>query len=50
MYECFHCGQVAVIWMGDFTFEDCDMEGGGLIHVLQCQSCGAVITYEIQDG
>jgi len=49
MYECFHCGERAVVWMNDFTFEDYEIEGEGIIHVLQCQSCGAVITYEVED-
>lgn len=47
MYECFHCGEKAVIWQNDFTFEDCGIEGDGIIHMLRCTECGAVIEYRI---
>lgn len=48
-YECFHCGQSAVFWRGDFTFEDYGIEGEGLIHVCECGNCGAEIEYYIRD-
>lgn len=47
MYECFHCGERAVIWCSDFDFEDYGLEGDGVIHELHCTSCGARITYEV---
>ena len=47
MYECFHCGKKAVIWDGDFSFEDYGKEGEGIIHECHCTNCGATITYEI---
>ena len=47
MYECFHCGERAVIWDGDFSFEDYGMEGDGIIHVCHCTNCGARIEYYI---
>ena len=47
MSECFHCGSDAVIWGGDFTFDEWGLEGEGLVHDLHCASCGARITYEI---
>lgn len=47
MYECFHCGERAVIWGSDFDFEDYGLEGEGIIHELHCSNCGAVITYEV---
>lgn len=49
MFECFNCGEKAVLWMNDWTFEDYGMEGEGLIHVLRCTNCGARITYEVPD-
>ena len=49
MFECFHCGERAVLWQNDFTFADYDMAGEGLIHELLCTSCGARITYEVED-
>lgn len=49
MYECFHCGERAVIWQNDYTFEDYGMEGEGTIHDLLCSNCGATITYEIRE-
>lgn len=47
MYECFHCGSKSVIWDGDFSFEDCDYEGDGLVHFCHCMNCGAEIEYRI---
>lgn len=47
MYECFHCGERAVIWDGDFSFEDYCEEGEGIIHECHCENCGAQITYRI---
>ena len=48
MYECFHCGHKAVIWDGDFDYEDC-FEGQGIVHALHCTNCGAEIEYRILD-
>ena len=47
MYECFHCLQRAVVWDGDFSFEDYGYEGEGIIHECHCANCGASITYMI---
>lgn len=47
MYECFHCGEKAVFWNGDFDFEDYGEEGEGIIHECQCSNCGAHITYRV---
>ena len=48
MYECFHCGERAVIWDADFSFEDDGLEGEGIIHVCHCTNCGAEIEYYIR--
>lgn len=50
MYECFHCGEKAVIWDSDFSFEDYGIDGEGIIHVCHCTSCGAEIEYRIKLG
>lgn len=47
MYECFNCGERAVIWDNDFTFEDYGYEGEGIVHECHCGNCGAWITYMI---
>lgn len=47
MYECFHCGERAVIWLSDFSFEDYGKEGEGIIHVCHCSNCGAEIQYMV---
>ena len=47
MFECFHCGERAVVWGGDFYPEDYGMEGEGVIHELHCSSCGADIVYYV---
>ena len=46
-YECFHCGEQAVIWDGDFSFKDYCEEGEGIIQECHCANCGAQITYRI---
>ena len=52
LYECFHCGERAVIWGGDFGLDEWedDPELDGVFHVLHCTNCGAEITYVISDG
>lgn len=47
MYECFHCGERAVIWGADFTYEDYGLEGDGIIHECTCSNCGARVVYYI---
>ncbi len=47
MYECFHCGEKAVIWDQDFSFEDYGIEGEGIVHNCHCTKCGADIMYFI---
>ena len=47
MYECFHCGNMSVIWDNDFTFEDFGYEGEGLVHICHCANCGAEIEYRV---
>ena len=46
-YECFHCGERAVIWGGDHTFEDYGAEGEGIVQNLHCSNCGADILYYV---
>ena len=50
MYQCFHCGEYAVIWQADFDFADYGYEGEGIIHVCKCTNCGAEIEYMIPIG
>lgn len=47
MYECFHCGERAVTWNGDFDLEDWEpyTEDKGIVHTLTCTNCGAEIVY-----
>ena len=33
MYTCYHCGADTVVWDSDFTFEDYNYEGDGLVCV-----------------
>lgn len=47
MYECFNCGDRSVVWDNDFSFEDYCEEGEGIIHVLHCTHCGALIEYRV---
>ena len=49
MYECFHCGEKAVVWDNDFSFEDYGLDGDGIVHACHCSNCGARIEYYIGD-
>ena len=44
MYECFHCGERAVIWDADFDFDDYGYDGEGIVHACHCTNCGAEIS------
>ena len=47
---CFHCGEDAVIWGCDFTFEDYDiLDKNGIVHELHCTNCGAEIVYYCEE-
>lgn len=48
MFECFHCGEKAVIWDADFSFEDYGYEGEGIVQCCHCENCGARIEYYIE--
>ena len=45
MYECFHCGEKAVIWDADFDYSDYGFDEEGIVHECHCQNCGAQIMY-----
>lgn len=47
MYQCFHCGEDAVIWDNDFSFSDMGYEGEGFVHICHCCNCGCEIEYKI---
>ena len=41
MYECLHCGKLAVVWDCDLFFEDDGYE----VHKCHCTNCNASIIY-----
>lgn len=47
MYQCFHCGAMAVIWDNDFMYEDMGYDGEGFVHICHCTAYGAEIEYRI---
>ena len=47
MYECFHCGQMTVVWDNDYSFDDFGYDGDGIVHMCHCTNCGAKIEYRI---
>lgn len=49
-YECFHCGERAVVWGGDFDYDDYCLDGDGMVHELHCTECGARIRYLVDDA
>jgi len=48
MYECFHCGCRSVIWDSDFSLDEIEGEGEGIVHFCHCENCGAEIQYIIR--
>lgn len=46
---CFNCGEDAVIWCNDLTFEDYQIDGDGIVHELHCTNCGADIVYYCEE-
>lgn len=46
-YECFHCLHDAVVWQGDYDYEDYGYIGEGIVQILHCSNCGADIEYDI---
>ena len=38
------------MWHGDSTFEEYELDGDGLIHVLHCANCDAVVFYYLKDS
>lgn len=47
IYECFHCGERAVIWDADFDFSDFGYDGEGVVHCCHCTNCDAEIIYRV---
>lgn len=48
VYQCFHCLHQSVVWQSDYSFEDFDYEGEGIVQILECANCGAEISYTIR--
>ena len=40
--SCYHCGN-KLIWNSDFGYEDYGLEGEGIISVLSCSYCNAMV-------
>lgn len=47
-FECMNCLAKAVIWDGDFDFEDMGYDGEGIVHICHCTNCGAEIEYKVR--
>ena len=49
--KCPYCGNGEIIWGGDHTFEDCGMEGEGIVQNFSCSSpeevCGVSILVDV---
>lgn len=43
---CFNCGSHKVIWGNDWSFDDLDYEGEGIVSTYTCMDCGA--EYEVR--
>ena len=46
MNKCFVCGQESVIWKSDFSYEDFQKDGDGIVSMYECMNCGAYYTVE----
>lgn len=49
MWECYCCGEKAVIWDADFSFEDYGFDGDGIVQTFHCMNCGAEIEYIVAE-
>lgn len=49
LFECFHCLQRSVVWDSDYNPGDMGYEWTGVVHVLHCANCGAMIEYVVID-
>lgn len=47
MFRCYHCRARTVLWDNDYSFEDCALDGDGLVQMFHCETCGAVIEYRL---
>lgn|GEM_PF-1831129 len=45
MYECFHCRCRSVIWDCDYGADDVGYSDPGIVQMLHCENCGAIIEY-----
>ena len=43
---CFECGSTELIWENDYSYEDCGLDGEGIVHFYHCNKCRA--EYEVR--
>ena len=46
MNKCFICGQESVIWKSDFSYEDFQKDGDGIVSMYEGMNCRAYYTGE----
>lgn len=49
MCECCYCGK-EIVWDNNFSFEDCGIEGDGIVKMYHCNYCGAQIECKVPLG
>ena len=47
--NCYSCDK-ELIWGGDHTYEECDMEGEGIVSNLSCLDCDSVVLVYTPSG
>ena len=47
MAQCFHCNGDNLIWDSDYDYADLGYEGEGIVQMLHCKDCGAIVEYKI---
>lgn len=47
MFECLNCGEKALLWDCDYSYDDYELEGDGIVREFHCTKCRAEITLYI---
>ena len=47
--NCYHCSE-GLIWVGDNTFDECGLDGDGLVTSLSCPNCDSFVVVHTPGG
>ena len=41
--NCWYCKNEELVWQNDFSYEDYGLDGDGIVSVLHCENCNALV-------